>query len=404
MFQKGTSGRIRAFVARHPRWTLLRTGLQMLDMFLYSSAAKRDSAPFVKDRSCVQQIHSHFIIASVPCWLIGVWNAGHQANLALQALALGQLPGWRGAILDGIGIGFQPDSILACFALGLLYFVPLFLLVLAVAGFWGALFAAHRKRPPDAGLLLFAWLFTLLLPPAAPLLPVALGVSFGTVIGKHIFGGNGFYLISPVVVGMVFLWLAYPDLVFAASSWVPVPGAEQLGINPGVLASTSAVEGTTQSAWSVFLGARPGAMGTTSLLGTVLGALYLLGTASASWRIVAGALLGIAVMLPLFGAAGSEKDWVIAVSLQLSAGGLLFVAVFVATDPFAAGMTNTGRWGYGVIVGVLALLLRQTNPTVGDSVLFALFIASLLVPLIDAAVITRNKSRRQRKTEGTLNG
>ena len=341
----------------------------------------------------MQRVYNNFVIASVPCWLIGVWNVGYQSNLAMQALDLQSMSGWRGSILQGFDIGYQPDSILACFIHGLLYFLPLFILVLLVSSFWESLFAIVRRRSPDEGLLAFAWLLTLLLPAGAPMVPVMLGVSFAMIFGKHIFGGSGFYLINPVVVGLVFLWLAYPALLFGPDKFIPV-----------LTSDDSASLNSVQDWWAAFIGARPGAIGSTSVLGCGIGAVYLLITQTASWRIMLGSLLGILLAVQLLGVADVASATQLTVAQQLVSGGLAFGIVFLATDPIASSMTNSGRWIYGAIVGILAILIGLANPGVGDSVIFAIFISSLIAPLIDASIIAVHKARRQRRINGVVNG
>lgn len=393
MRSNGIITNLRARINGDSRWSLVDAGLLMLERFLYSSAEKNRTAPFVRDSSNVQRVYNNFVIASVPCWLIGVWNVGYQSNLAMQALDLQSMSGWRGSILQGFDIGYQPDSILACFIHGLLYFLPLFILVLLVSSFWESLFAIVRRRSPDEGLLAFAWLLTLLLPAGAPMVPVMLGVSFAMIFGKHIFGGSGFYLINPVVVGLVFLWLAYPALLFGPDKFIPV-----------LTSDDSASLNSVQDWWAAFIGARPGAIGSTSVLGCGIGAVYLLITQTASWRIMLGSLLGILLAVQLLGVADVASATQLTVAQQLVSGGLAFGIVFLATDPIASSMTNSGRWIYGAIVGILAILIGLANPGVGDSVIFAIFISSLIAPLIDASIIAVHKARRQRRINGVVNG
>ncbi len=386
--------KLRTRTAGDRRWRLIHAGLLMLERFLYSDEGRNRAAPFVRQAVSVQGNFNNLLIASLPCWLIGLWNIGYQSNRALDSLELESLAGWRGNILQGLGIGFQPDSLLACLIHGLLYFAPLFVLVLLVSAFWEALFATMRRRSPDEGLLAFAWLFTLLLPAGTPLLPVMLGVSFGMIFGKHIYGGSGFYLVNPVVVGLVFLWLAYPSVVFGPDRMIPVSGVD-----------VSAALNSTQDWWAAFSGARPGTVGTTSVLGCVVGAGYLLITRSASGRIMLGSLLGILLAAQVFGApalSDAPELTQLSVGQHLLSGGLTFGIVFLATDPYASCMTNPGRWIYGFSVGILAILIGLANPGVGEPVLFAIFMASLVAPLIDASIVAMHKARRRRRIDGVM--
>lgn len=387
------------------RWT--RPCLLMLEEFLYSCAAQNKSAPHIRDATSVQGILNNFVIASIPCWLIGLWNLGYQSNLALIEMELTQLPGWRGSLLSSLGIGFDADNILACFVHGFLYFLPIFLVALLVSAFWDAVFSSVRRRPLDQGLLACAWLFALILPAGAPLYLVAFGMTFGVVVGKHLYGGSGRYLFNPVVLGLIFLWLAYPGLVFSAGNWIPVPG---FVATPALeLAAAGGVEALLASGLSwreLFLGVRPGPIGMTSVLGSLLGAGYLLVTGSASWRVMVGVLVGSIVTVFVFNSLAGDGNWLLELpwSWHLVLGGLAFGTVFFATDPVAAAMTNPGRWAFGVLVGVLAMVIRVANPSFTESILFAVFLASLFSPLMDFTVVELNIRRRRRRLSESANG
>lgn len=379
--------------------------LQMLAQSFFSFSVRNRSAPFIRTAVNVQDILNNFIIATLPCWLIGLWNLGYQSNLAIAELGLEQLPGWRGGVLSGTGIGYDAGNIFACFLQGLLYFLPIFLVVLLVSAFWEVIFSSVRRRPVNQDILTCAWLFALALPAGAPLYQIGIGVTFGMVIGKHVYGGYGRYLVNPTLLGLIFLWLAYPDLVFGQRNWVPVPGSLTTSVMELAAAGgVAAVLESGQSWWQLFLGARPGPIGMTSVLGSLLGATYLIVTASASWRVMAGALLGTMVTVFLFNYLAGDNNPLLALPLRwhMVLGGLAFGAVFFATDPVAAATTNSGRWAFGVFVGLLTILIRVANPSITESILFAVFLASLLAPLIDFCVIQLHiRRRRQRLSELT---
>lgn len=384
---------------RHTGWQAPWRAL--LDQFLSPPAGRTRTAPHIRDTASVQGLLNNFVIATLPCWLIGLWNTGYQINTVMLNQGLTVAPGWRGAILSGFGIGNDPGNILACWIFGLLYFLPLFLLALLVSGCWELVFARLRNRPLDEGLLIFAWLFTLLLPAGAPLYQAGLGLSFGLVFGKHIFGGTGRYLVNPAVLGAAFLWLAYPELVFGTAQLVPIPdfipvSALQLAAAGGVDALLAA----GLSWWNLFLGVRPGPMGITSVLGSLLGAAYLVLTGSASIRVMAGVLFAaIATVLLLHTVQSSNNLLAVAWHWQLLLGGIVFGAVFLATDPVAGATTNPGRWAYGALVGLLAIIIQATNPSINQAILFAVFLASLCAPLIDFIVIERYLRRQRQRAQ-----
>ena len=376
-----------------------RALVEILDRFFYSAGAATIAAPHVRDGNNVQRLLHTFIIATLPCWLIGLWNVGVQTNLELAELGLAGLSGWRGSIIGALGIGYDAGNPFACFFIGFLYFLPILLVTLAIAMFWDIVFSTVRRRPVDEGMLATVWLFALIMPANAPLLRVGLGITFGYVVGKLIYGGSGRYLVCPALLGYVFLLFAYPDLLFGESAWVPVPGVER---TPALeLAAAGGVEAVLKAGytpWELFLGARPGSIGATSVLGCLLGAVYLVFTGAASWRIMLGALLGMIATVALFnGIAGDDVVFQIPWTWHLIIGGFAFGVVFFATDPVTAAMTDPGRWVYGALVGLLTVVIRVTNPSYNEGVLFAVLLASLFSPVIDFVFVELNIRRRRRR-------
>jgi len=385
---------------------LARALVTMADRFYRSSPAVTRAGPHVRDANNVQRLWNYFVIASLPAWLIGVWSLGHQINLAMADFQLEILPGWRGWLLSNSGIGFDAFSVMDCFSHGFLYFLPIFGIALLVGAFWQALFSTLRRRPLDEGLLYIAWFFALMMPASAPLYQVALGMTFGIVIGKLIYGGSGRYLVNPALLGVAFLVFSYPTLLFGVGAWVPVPGYDQptvleLVTEEGGLKVIAAVD---YSFWQIFIGDRPGAVGVVSSLGAVLGALFLIWTGMASWRVMLGALIGLAgTALTLNFLAPANDLFALPWHWQMVLGGYLFGVVFLATDPVAGPMTDPGRWGFGLLVGVLTVLIRVSNPSYYEGVMFAILLASMFSPLIDFVVTEMNiRRRRLRLLEGSL--
>ena len=272
--------------------------LIMMNRFLWSSNSVTRTAPHIRDANNVQRLWNYFVIASIPTWLIGLWSLGHQTNLAIADFMLDEVPGWRAGFLAKAGFGYDAFSIIDCMMHGLLYFLPIFLVALLVGATWEAVFATMRKRPVDEGLLAIAWFLALILPVTVPLYQVALGMTFGIVVGKLIFGGSGRYLVNPALLGLTFLAFSYPDLLFGEGVWVPVAGYDQptaleLITTEGGLKILSAVD---YSYWQLFIGDRPGSVGAVSTFGAILGALFLVWTGMASWRVMLGSLIGLIVM------------------------------------------------------------------------------------------------------------
>ena len=380
---------------------MLRALQTMMDRFFWSSSLVTRSGPHIRDANNVQRLWNYFVLASLPAWLIGTWALGHQTNLAIADFQLESVPGWRASLLTQAGIGFDASSIMGCFTHGLLYFLPIFMVALLVGAFWQALFANLRKKQPDEGLLVIAWFLALLMPATAPLYQVALGMTFGIVIGKLIYGGSGRYLVNPALLGMAFLVFSYP-LLFGQGAWVPLAGYDQptvleLVTDEGGLKVVSAVG---YSYWQLFIGDKPGAVGVVSSLGAIFGALFLIWSGMASWRIMLGALIGLVGAAMVFNVLAPGNDlFALPWYWQLVMGGFLFGVVFLATDPVAGPMTNPGRWGFGLMVGVLTVLIRAANPSYYEGVMFAILLASMFSPLIDFVVTEMNIRRRKLRLE-----
>lgn len=380
---------------------------QMMNRFFYSAAATTGSGPHVRDANSVQRFWNYFVIASLPAWLIGLWNLGHQTNIAIVDLRLTEMPGWRVSIMNYLEIGFDPDVVSACMLHGLLYFVPIFLVALLTGAFWQALFSVVRGKPLDDGLLYCVWFFSLIVPATTPLQSVMLAMTFGIVVGKLIYGGSGRYLVNPALLGLAFLVFSYPTLIFGEGAWVPVTGYDQ----PTVLELVSdeggvdVIDAVGYTWWQLFVGDRPGPVGVTSVLGTVIGAIFLIITGMASWRVILGALIGMLVTVMLFNTIAPDNPmFSITWYWHLVMGGFMFGVVFIATDPVAGATTNPGRWGFGLLVGVLTILVRVTNPSYYEGVMFAILLASLFSPLFDFVVAERNIRRRARRLEQIANG
>lgn len=373
----------------------------LLDRFVWSRSTPTVGALHVRDRNNVQRMLNNFVIASLPCALIGMWNTGEQLHVAMELTGIATLPGWRATALLALGFDHDAASVAANLVHGLLYFLPVFLAALVTGAAWEAVFAVRRARPVDEGLLSIAWLFALILPPSVPLYQVALGMSFAMVVAKGIYGGTGRYLVSPPVLGLCFLTFSYPDVLFGQSVWIPVPGYEELTtIELAVLeGGVRALELVDYDWWGLFLGNQPGPFGVPSTLGCLLGAAYLVVTGSGSWRIMAGSLAGMIATAVMLKIAGPQDNPLFSIPWYWHAviGGWAFGTVFLATDPMAAATTRPGRWVFGMLVGVLTIIVRLTNPAYFEGVVFAILLASMFAPLCDYFVVERNIRRRQQR-------
>jgi Na+-transporting NADH:ubiquinone oxidoreductase subunit B len=375
----------------------------LTDRFIWSRSLATAGPPHVRDRVNVQRVLNNFVLASLPCWFIGVWNLGEQIHVAMAFTGTTELPGWRAAVFEGLGFAYDGTSFMANFHHGLLFWLPIFLTALLTGAVWEAVFAVVRQRPVDEGLLSIAWLLALILPPTVPLAQVVFAMTFAIVVAKGIYGGTGRYIVSPPVLGLCILTFSYPDTLLGISAWIPVPGYQELTTIELVVleGGVRALELVDYGWWDLFIGNQPGPIGVTSTLGCLLGAAYLILTGSGSWRIMAGSVAGMILTVLVLGAVGPANDPMFATPWWWHAviGGWAFGTVFLATDPMAAATTRPGRWVFGILVGVLTIIVRLTNPAYFEGVVFAILLASMFAPLCDYFVVERNIKRRHERLE-----
>lgn len=372
---------------------------EMVDTFLYTPSDVTRTAPHVRDAIDLKRVMTYVVVATLPCIFMALWNTGYQANLAMANMGIESVPGWRGLILDTLGVGHDPESIYANCMHGLLYFLPLYIVTIVVGGLWEVLFAAIRNHEVNEGFLVTSMLFTLTLPPAIPLWMVALGISFGVVIGKEVFGGTGKNFLNPALTGRAFLFFAYPAEMSGDAVWTAVDGfsgATPLGL--AALGGVDAITGSGVTLMQSFLGSIQGSIGSTSTLACLLGAVFLIYTRVASFRIIFGVFLGMFFMSSFFNLVGSDTNPMFGMPWywHLSLGGFAFGMVYMATDPVSAAMTNMGRWIFGALIGVMTVLIRVVNPAFPEGIMLAILFANIFAPLIDYFVVQMDIARRKR--------
>lgn len=368
---------------------------EMVDTFLYTPPDVTAGSTHVRDAVDLKRVMTYVWIAALPCILMALVNTGYQANLAMQSLGLTSAPGWRGVILNLFG--FSPYNPVSVILHGALYFVPIYLVTIVAGGLWEVLFAVVRKHEVNEGFFVSSILFALTMPPNTPLWQVALGISFGVVIGKEIFGGTGKNFLNPALTGRAFLYFAYPASMSGDMVWTAVDGfsgATALGV--AALGGVDAIREAGIAWWQTFLGFERGSLGETSTLACLIGAAFLVYTRIASWRIMAGVMLGMVVTSTLFNIVGSDSDAMFAVPWywHLTLGGFAFGMTYMATDPVSASHTNAGRWVYGALIGFMTVLIRVINPAFPEGIMLAILFSNIFSPLIDYAVIKVNIMRR----------
>lgn len=377
---------------RYENWYAL---YEAVDTIFYSPNHVTRSSAHVRDGVDLKRIMITVWFATFPAMFYGMWNLGFQANGAMTELGVSGLEGWRGSVMTALA-GYDASSVWSCFLYGALHFLPLYLVTFAVGGFWEVLFAMKRGHEVNEGFFVTSVLFALTLPPDLPLWQAALGISFGVVIGKEVFGGTGKNFLNPALTGRAFLYFAYPAQLSGDAVWTAVDGYS--GATPLGIVAAEGMPALTQSVtWmEAFIGSIPGSIGETSTLMVMLGGAVLLLTRIASWRVVAGCFVGMIAFSTLLNTVGSDSNPAFAMPWywHMVVGSFAFGAFFMATDPVSAAMTNRGRWAYGMLIGVMCVLIRVVNPAFPEGMMLAILFANLFAPLFDHFVVQANVKRR----------
>ncbi|MDH3459439.1 MAG: NADH:ubiquinone reductase (Na(+)-transporting) subunit B [Burkholderiaceae bacterium] len=391
--------RIEPLFTRGGRFERFHALFEMADTLFYSPPDVTRGSPHIRDALDLKRVMILVVFAVTPCALVGMWNTGFQANMAMAALGLTSAEGWRAAILPLLGAGYDPASVYDCTVHGFLYFLPIYAVTMAAGGFWEILFSGVRNHEINEGFFVTSMLYALILPATIPLWQVAMGISFGVVIGKEVFGGTGKNFLNPALVGRAFLYFAYPAHISGDAVWTAVDGfsgATALGS-----AAIDGMSGVMQSGltWSqAFLGQMQGSLGETSAAACLFGAALLIYTGIASWRIVVAVCAGLIIPSLLFADAGSGNPMMtMPWHWHLVLGGFAFGAVFMATDPVSSAQTDAGKWIFGLLIGFMTWLIRVINPAFPEGIMLAILFANVFAPVIDYFVVRANIRKRQKR-------
>ena len=381
---------------RYEKWYPL---YEALDTFMYKPSSVTKTTAHVRDGIDLKRMMITVWLCTFPAMFFGMWNVGYQANsiLAVSPDAMAAQDGWRVALISMLA-GFDPGSIWDNIIHGATWFVPIYAVTFIVGGAWEVLFASVRRHEVNEGFFVTSVLFALILPPSIPLWQVAIGISFGVVIGKEIFGGTGKNFLNPALTGRAFLFFAYPAQISGDAVWTAVDGfSGATALSVAGAGGIDAVINDGLSWMQAFIGTMHGSIGETSTLAIFIGGAVLLMTKIASWRIVAGVMIGMIGLSLLFNAIGSETNPMFSVPWywHMVTGGFAFGLIFMATDPVSASMTNTGKWIFGALIGIMVVLIRVVNPAFPEGMMLAILFANLCAPLIDHFVTQANIKRRQ---------
>ena len=340
------------------------------------------------------------VVALSGCIAMAFYNTGYQANLAV-AQGAAALDTWQTELMMVFGIGMLPDDVISCVLHGALYYLPVLGVTFVVGGLWEVLFAIVRRHEVNEGFLVTGMLIPLILPPTIPLWQVALGTSFGVVIGKEIFGGTGMNVLNPALVTRAFIFFAYPAQMSGDAVWIAADTTTDAVSGATVLA-TATLGGSnavvdSYAWWDAFLGFVPGSMGETSVLACLLGAAILIGSGIGSWRIMLSVTVGTFLMASALNAIGSATNPFFDVSpaWHFVAGGWAFGTVFMATEPVTAPACIRGHYIYGFLIGVLCVLIRVVNPAYPEGMMLSILFMNLFAPLIDYVAVQANLRRRR---------
>lgn len=396
------------------------------DTFLYTPGHVTRGVTHVRDSLDLKRMMSMVVVALIPCVLMAMWNTGYQANVAIQRLEQSSLTpafGWQNEVHSAwLGLTHNPGSFLDNFVYGALFFLPIYIVCMAAGGTAEVIFSTIRKHEVNEGFLVTGLLFPLTLPPDIPLWQVAVGIIFGVVIGKEIFGGTGRNFLNPALTARAFLYFAYApeisgDRVWTAAKiaqdgqvdgysgatalgWLGQLKMKDVGDNAMDSLASIPVSGGGEQAitwWGSFLGTIPGSMGETSVLACLIGAVVLIATGIGSWRIMVGVVIGATAfssLLYIVSDSSTNPMFFVPPWWHLVLGGFAFGTVFMATDPVSASMTETGKWYYGALIGAMTILIRSINPAFPEGIMLAILFGNVFAPLIDFFVVQANIKRR----------
>ncbi|MBO8416376.1 MAG: NADH:ubiquinone reductase (Na(+)-transporting) subunit B [Proteobacteria bacterium] len=378
---------------------------------LYSTGKVTTGRTHVRDYVDLKRIMIIVWLAVFPAMFYGWYNTGAQTVAALSVMPNGAdiaaasyslfSSDYHYALVQLLGGTLGADAgLYSKMLIGAVYFLPIYIVVFIVGAFWEVLFCIVRHHDINEGFFVTSILFALIVPPTMPLWQAALGISFGVVIAKELFGGTGRNFMNPALAGRAFLFFAYPASISGTNCWVPVDGYS--GATPlamwqeGGQDALVNVLGDKLTWMDAFLGNIPGCIGEGSTLMIAVGAVIILAAGIASWRVMAGVLVGAFLMSSLFNAIGSDSNPMFSMSFawHLVLGGFAFGLVFMATDPVSSAFTNTGKWAFGLTIGVMVILIRVVNPAYPEGMMLAILFANCCAPLYDYLCTQRNIKRR----------
>jgi Na+-transporting NADH:ubiquinone oxidoreductase subunit B len=354
------------------------------ETFLFVPNHTTQQGAHIRDAIDLKRTMIIVVLAMIPCLLFGMWNVGYQHYLAS---------------------GVTNSSLIDNFLFGLKKVLPIIIVSYTVGLAIEFTFCVIKKHSINEGFLVTGMLIPLSLPADIPLWMVAVATAFAVIIGKEVFGGTGMNVLNVALTARAFLFFAYPTYMSGTTVWhadAPFSGTVDAVTGATALGDAAAkmpIEEFTAkySLMDCFIGTIPGSIGETSTLACLIGALILMFTGIGSWRIILSVFVGGYVMALIFNAFGVNTLMQIPAIQHLFIGGFAFGAVYMATDPVTAAQTSIGKYIYGFLVGMLAILIRVFNPAYPEGMMLAILFMNVMAPLIDHYVIQANINRRLKR-------
>lgn len=372
---------------------------EMHDTILYTTGEVTQTAAHVRDGMDLKRMMFSVVVSLLPCILWAMYNTGYQAQFAIASGAV-PLETWQSGVLELLGFSFTNTNPVLCLIHGALYYLPVLIATMAAGGLVEVGSAIIRRHEVNEGFLVTGMLIPLTLPPTIPLWMVAVGTIFGIVFGKEVFGGTGMNFLNPALTARAFLFFAYPAWMSGDAPWIAADFAGVDSFTGATWLAQAAVSSTAleqASWWKAFFGWIPGSMGETSTFCALLGAAFLLTTRIASWRTMAGVVVGTVGVSLLLNGVGSQTNPLFGMPFywHFVLGGWAFGTVFMATDPVSSAFSSQGKWFYGMGIGALCVLIRVVNPAYPEGMMLAILFMNMFAPLIDHFVVRANIRRRE---------
>lgn len=360
---------------------------EAMDTFMFTPDKVTEGEPHVREAVDSKRFMITVAIALMPCVLFGMWNVGYQQSLASEGVE---------------------TSFLANFISGLIVVLPMIIVSYAAGGFWEVLFASIKGHEINEGFLVTGLLLPLTLPPTVPLWQIAVGISFGVVIGKEIFGGVGYNILNPALTARAFIFFAYPAQMSGDGVWTRIAanaetvdgftGATPLAVANNILPGENLIEGLRAAGFSwldMFRGTIPGSVAETSVICCLIGLAILLVTGVGSWRIILSGIVGLVVGATALNIFAPDAGFAaLPFYYHMVMGGFFFGIVFMATDPVSAAASALGKYIYGFMIGFLVVVVRVFNPAFPEVTMLVILFMNVIAPMIDHYVVQSHIKRR----------